>query len=212
MEKENSIRFILVRHGETERNLEKRIQGQTDSPLSERGRQQSEVLARRLARSGRLQAVYSSNLGRALATAALIAEATGHEVVADERFRELSFGEAEGSTWDIINRDFSGISYRWRDHEDGIRFPGGESRAEGVGRALAGMRHIAGNHPSGDVVIVTHGGILASLFGEILQIPPGIRPACKIENASINILRLKTDKDRWKIMTWGDVSHLEDFA
>ena len=201
------VNFILIRHGQTERNLQKRIQGQSDSPLSSLGKYQSRMLAARLADHFRPHVLVSSDLGRAVATAEIIAMKTGLTAIRDERFRELSFGEAEGKTWEIINKDFFEISQAWRDHVPHARFPRGESRAEGVERCMEGLLDLACAYPQRSIAVVTHGGILASLAAKILQIPCGVRPKLSIENTSLNMLRYKSG--RWKFCSWGDLAHLE---
>ena len=93
------LRLILVRHGETEWNAQRRYQGHSDVPLSALGRRQAARAAERLA-ALKIDAVYTSDLGRALETAEIIAEQRGLEVCAEPRLRELNFGVFEGLTFD----------------------------------------------------------------------------------------------------------------
>src|SRR5688500_9825999 len=94
-------RVIVVRHGETAWNNEKRWQGHLDSPLTAKGLSQAQALARRLS-GERFSALYTSDLGRAYQTAQLIAAATGHSVVLDSRLRERKLGVFQGLTSEEI--------------------------------------------------------------------------------------------------------------
>ena len=93
--------LLLIRHGETLWNQQRRMQGQNDSPLTPTGLEQARKLARRL-KDVAFSALYSSDLRRAHETARCIADATGHEVIADRGLRERSFGIFEGLTNDEI--------------------------------------------------------------------------------------------------------------
>ena len=97
--------MILIRHGETTWNRAGRLQGQTDSPLSDLGRSQAEATAKLL--SGEtIDTILSSDLGRTRDTAAAIAQATGAQVLFDARLRERSYGELEGHTWAEVEHKF----------------------------------------------------------------------------------------------------------
>src|SRR5690606_9147241 len=110
--------FYLVRHGETEWNLQHRVQGSSDIRLNETGRRQARHTARLLARRS-LDEIYTSPLSRASETAAIISERLGLGTpISDNAFVERDYGEAEGLTRDAINR-------RWR---GGVPVPGQESR------------------------------------------------------------------------------------
>src|SRR3954468_3280055 len=90
-----TTKIVLVRHGETKWNVEQRIQGQGDSPLTETGIEQARLIGRRLGRE-HFDRLVSSDLGRAMQTAAEIGQLTGHAVDADPRLRERHFGAGEG--------------------------------------------------------------------------------------------------------------------
>ncbi|HYK12627.1 MAG TPA: histidine phosphatase family protein, partial [Burkholderiales bacterium] len=89
--------LILIRHGETVWNRERRMQGQADSPLSDVGLRQARLLARRLQQI-EFKSLYCSDTGRAHHTARTIAELTGHELIVEPRLRERHFGVFEGLT------------------------------------------------------------------------------------------------------------------
>lgn len=146
-------RLALVRHGQTDWNIERRIQGSSDIPLNDTGRTQAAATGAVLA-DERWDAVYSSPLGRAMETARIIARSLG----ADEPrpvagLEERSYGEAEGMTGEAILARYP----------EGTPVPGRESRASVVVRALAALRRLGKAHPGGALVVVTHGAVISSL-------------------------------------------------
>ena len=198
-------KLLLVRHGETESNVIGRIQGQTDTPLTPRGRHQAMMAGKHLQRIT-LGGLYCSDLGRARDTANIIGCYLGRRASEDSRFREINFGEAEGSTWSEMTTRFPDIAARWRNHSKDAKYPGGESRSEAMQRVKAGFMAIHESHPGQVVAIVTHGGVLATVFAWVLGIPEGVRPRCKVLNASINTVAIHQDSAQ--IVSWGDVAHL----
>src|ERR1700730_9268316 len=96
---------IIVRHGQTEWNLKGVRQGHLDSPLTDRGVAQAKALGERLARE-KFTALYSSDLGRAVQTAQMIAAVTGHVIITDERLRERHLGIFQGLSGDEIRERF----------------------------------------------------------------------------------------------------------
>jgi broad specificity phosphatase PhoE len=167
----SSFRLILVRHGETAWNRERRFQGWRDVPLSADGRVQAERTARALARSGAAR-VYTSPLGRARETAAEIAKPSGLGVVADEAFKEISFGAWEGMTLDEVEARFGELHAAWRTEPHRVRFPAGEDLATAGARALGGLARLAAAHAGQTVVLVTHGVIVRLIVLQALGLGP----------------------------------------
>jgi broad specificity phosphatase PhoE len=154
----------LIRHGETAWNAERRFQGQSDIPLSERGREQAEELADMLA-GRRIGAVYSSDLSRALETARPLAERLGLEVVVDPRLRERHFGWAEGRTDDEVDSRYPSA---WWANPDS-RMPGGESRRDVWTRVAEFLDELLGDPPADEIALVTHGGAIRVAAGYLAQ-------------------------------------------
>src|SRR5690349_16626448 len=117
-----ATRFIVVRHGETEWNVEQRIQGAGNSPLTARGLAQADAIGERLARES-FDVLVSSDLGRALQTAGRIAARTGHAVVPDARLRERNFGIGEGLTYAEIDARYPGAFSRTQQMDPDYRVP-----------------------------------------------------------------------------------------
>lgn len=131
--------LLLVRHGETDWNAERRWQGHADVPLNARGREQAAALAEQLADDG-IDAIYTSDLSRARVTAEIVGARLGVPVVADPDLREIDVGSREGLTGEI-DRPWDG-----------------EDSEAHAARILAAVRRIAETHPTGRVLVVTHGG------------------------------------------------------
>ncbi len=147
--------FFLIRHGETDWNVEGRYQGQADPPLNERGRAQAQRVAEAL-REQRLDALYASDLRRAAETAEAIGRATGLPVRYDPRLREIDQGEWQGLLVTEIERRYPDLFRRWREAPLTVTPPGGESIAHLQQRVLAAVEDIAGRHPGQRVAIVAH--------------------------------------------------------
>ena len=109
----HATRIIAIRHGETDWNATARIQGHTDIALNQRGRWQAERLAQALAHE-RFDAVYASDLARAIDTAQALAAASGIEVQREARLRERAFGVFEGQAFADIERRWPEAARRWR--------------------------------------------------------------------------------------------------
>ena len=162
--------FVFVRHGETDWNREKRVQGSKGAPMNEAGHEQAKGLARQLWEVP-IQAVYSSALPRAVETASYIAGPHRVNVITDPRLNEIHHGGWEGlSESELPDLD---LYRRWRDDPTSCMLPGGEPLAAVHDRAVHAMREIAGRHPAADglVAVVSHQIVLALLKCHILDRP-----------------------------------------
>jgi phosphoserine phosphatase len=147
--------ILLARHGETDWNLNRRVQGHSDTPLNDTGRAQARALGEELAEE-RIDAVYSSDLIRAHETARAVAESRGLGVTAIRDLRERHFGTWEGLTdGEIFARFNPAPDSSWGD---------GETRDEMAERVLDALRRIAAAHPESRVLVVSHGGPLRAVL------------------------------------------------
>jgi len=147
--------ILFVRHGETDWNVEHRVQGHSDRPLNATGEQQARTLAEDL-RSERIDAVYASDLSRASETARIVAEERGLEVVVLPALREKNFGTWEGLLdSEIFERFPHAREGPWGD---------GEGTEEVAERVVTALHEIADRHPGGRVLVVSHGGPLRAVL------------------------------------------------
>lgn len=148
-------RVLMVRHGQSEWNAVGRWQGQADPSLTDLGRLQAREAARAL---GTVDAVWASDLRRAVETATIVADLLGvGPVVLDPDLRERDAGEFSGLTRPEIEQRYPGYL------DDGRRPPGWEADQALVERGLRALRGIAAEVPGGDVLVVTHGGLVYAL-------------------------------------------------
>lgn len=201
----NQTTLIVVRHGETSWNREKRMQGTTDTQLSDVGRAQAQALGRRL-KDHDFAALYSSDLSRALHTARAIADHTGREVVIDPRLRERCFGIFEGLTAAEIMSRYPDEHALFASRDPEYEVPGGECSRAFADRCLGGLADIAARHPGAEVVVVSHGLVLDTLYRVAHGLAHGAPRPVPLINASLN--RFGYGKGAWRMELWGDVSHL----
>ncbi len=199
--------LILIRHGETTWNRERRMQGQTDTPLSDLGRAQAAAVGQRLA-THPIAAIYSSDLARAWDTAAAIAQASGRKVVSEPRLRECTFGVFEGLTYPEMAQRYPAEHARFVLREDDYAVPGGESPRQFYERSLACLEDIAAAHPGACTVVVTHGLVLDTLHRAARNLPLNAKREAPLLNASLNIFH--RTREAWIEVAWGDVAHLAE--
>jgi phosphoserine phosphatase len=149
--------ILLVRHGETDWNRDRRVQGHSDTPLNDTGRAQAHALAEELA-GEELDAVYCSDLLRAHETARIVAERKGLDVTAISDLRERHFGTWEGLTDEEIFARFPAA------REGPAAWGDGETREEMAARVFGALERIAESHPDGRVLVVSHGGPLRAVL------------------------------------------------
>jgi len=174
----------LVRHGESSWNARQLVQGQADAPgLTGRGISQAQNVARLLA-GEQVGAIRSSDLLRALQTAEPVAASLGLPVVTDRLLRERSFGLAEGTGLRTLSPQLSGIRYG-RVVDADASPPGGESIRELYARAVRIVEALQGHPEPGDVVLITHGGMVRALLALLVGTGPEGMPWLAIENGLV---------------------------
>jgi len=165
-----AVRIFLARHGQTEWNLEHRFQGHFDSPLTAQGLEQSRRLANRLA-SEPLTAIYTSDLGRASATAVVVAEPHGLQARPRHELREIDCGEWGGLTWEqLIEREPETME-RYRARPSEHQMPGGESLVAVQERAWQFLTSLWPTHAGQHLAVITHHIVVETLLARALELP-----------------------------------------
>lgn len=201
--------LIVIRHGETAWNRERRLQGQLDIPLNDFGVAQARALAEALAGEP-IDAVYSSDLSRAMETALPLAERLGLPVRPEPRLRERCYGELEGMTYAEVAQQRPEDFARWQARVPGYGPPGGESLLGFHERAVETVLALSRRHPGERIALVAHGGVLDCLYREATGMTLEAPREHELLNASIN--RLRCDSHLLTLAQWGDVSHLTSLA
>lgn len=202
--------IYLVRHGETEWNAEKRVQGWSNSPLTERGRGQAEAVAARLAALP-IQAVYSSDLSRALDTAAPIAAAHGLTPQPRPGLREKCFGDWEGLTAADLESRYADEWHRYHVRRElDAPVPGGETWPQVQARIVAVIEGVLEAHPGQDdsIVLVGHGGSLRPAVLHALDAPLSVLLRLHFGNASLSRLDYRCANDS-RVVFLNDTGHLK---
>ena len=157
----------LARHGESDWNVERRWQGHTDRPLTDRGREQAGRLAERLG-DVELDAIYASDLRRAWETAEAVARPRGLEVVRVPELREVHVGSWSGLTRDECAERFPDAFARWQ--AGGSGWDDGESYEAMGERTVAAILRLAAEHPDGAILVVSHGGPIRAVHAHALGV------------------------------------------
>lgn len=202
-----ATRIVAVRHGETAWNVDTRIQGHIDIPLNDTGLWQAAQLGEAL--SGEtIDAIYTSDLLRAHATAQAVARTTGAPLVAEPGLRERSFGHFQGRTFAEIEAELPEDALRWRKRDPHYAPQGGESLVTLRERIERTVTTLAKQHAGEQIVLVAHGGVLDVLYRlatrQELQAPR----TWQLTNTAIN--RLLWTPDGLTLVGWADTQHLDN--
>ena len=195
-----------MRHGQSTWNHEHRIQGQLDPPLSDEGRRQAAHLGRRLA-GRQFVALYSSDLERAAETSRLVGEAVGMEPTPMAELREIYLGDWEGLQTEELAIRFPEAWASWTEEPNWDLVPGGEGSAAFEKRVMAVLDSLFARHREGDVLVVTHGGVIQIALHHVVGRPGrGIFPF-RIQNASLTVIEKRNG--RLVVSGVNDIGHLE---
>ncbi|ARJ41227.1 phosphoglycerate mutase [Pantoea alhagi] len=205
------LQVYLVRHGETVWNAARRIQGQSDSALTEKGERQARQVGERMKSLG-ITHVISSDLGRTRRTAEIIADICGCSVTLDARLRELNMGVLEQRPIDTLSAEEEGWRRTLVNGTENGRIPEGESMtelAERMHQALNACLELpAGSRP----LLVSHGMALGVLVSTLLGLPAHAERRLRLRNCSLS--RVDHQQSAWLASGWvvetaGDISHLD---
>jgi 2,3-bisphosphoglycerate-dependent phosphoglycerate mutase len=203
--------LLLVRHAETEDNVNMRLSGWTDTDLSPRGEAQVEILADHFNRHhGHVDALYSSPLLRARRTAEAIGALTGHAPVLLDDLREMYFGDLDGRPFEELRAAYAHLLEADENSEiEDFVWPSGESRTGFTARVLRITNQIARRHAGLSVGIVTHGGVIATLMTVLNGESAARWRKWVVPNASLSEVVWDSHTGTGALVRHGDASHLE---
>jgi probable phosphoglycerate mutase len=202
--------ILLIRHGETAWNAERRLQGHLDIPLNTEGERQAAQLGAALA-GEEIDHVLSSDLGRARQTAEAVLRARGTtDLQCDPQLRERCYGGFEGLLYSEIEARFPVEFAAWQGRNvDATLPPGknqGESFREFYDRVTTAILAHAARHPGQTLALVAHGGVLECAYRAALGLSLETPRDFKVHNASIN--RFAVEQGKLRLTSWGEVEHL----
>lgn len=203
------MKIYLIRHGQTQWNIERRLQGVGDSPLTEKGKLDAKLLEDRL-REIDIDIIYSSPSTRAIKTSKIIKGKRNIEILVDEDLKEMNIGSWQGKVLDEI-RIKSPQEYHnyWNEPHLYVGNNGGENFYQVQKRAISFIDNIIHERKYNNILLVSHGDTIKSIITyyqnkpmDLLWDPP------LIEATSLSLLEIDSDKIR--VLFSGDISHLED--
>lgn len=201
--------ILLIRHGETDDNKQRRFQGHGGSRLNAVGNEQAARLANRL-KGTDIAAVHASDLDRAFETASAIAETHGLQVAKDARLREVDVGKWQGRSGDEISVLFPDEWSAWRDGRD-ISRGGGETYEAVRARVIEKLIEVASLHVGHRVAVVSHGGAIKSVVAWLISgTTDSMRMLTPVENTGITFLETAPAGSArpFVVRSFNDVAHL----
>jgi len=198
-------RICFIRHGETDWNVEKRIQGQIDIPLNQTGQRQAMAMAFNAAHHS-FAAIYSSDLARASATAAMLAQRDGLEVRQLPLLRERNYGIFQGLTATEGQQQHPEAHAHYLARDPEYDFESGESMRVFAERVTAAVREMTRHHPGQMLAAVTHAGVLDILYRKATGRPLHTPRDFTIPNCALNWFHF--DEHGWHLEHWDDHHHL----
>ena len=201
------VRLLLIRHAETEQNAGGVVQGRADNPLSDLGRRQIAALGAALAGEP-IAAVYSSPLGRALATAEAVAEPHALGVRCDADLAEMDIGAMEGLSSAELRARHPEFLQAWFSEQAGsVPMPGGESLEQVQARASAALRRIVAAHGGETVAVVSHNFLLLTLLCYVIKLPLASFRRLRLHVASVSMVEAR--EGGFRIDLLNDICHLQ---
>lgn len=200
--------LYLIRHGQTRWNLENRIQGHLDSPLTDLGRRQAGWLAEAYA-SVAFDVIYTSTLDRAYETARILRGKRAIDIVRLEALKEINFGEWEGLKFTDLKEENPESFDAFRFSPDTFRPKGGETFREAQARIVEATAGLLRENRGAKVALVIHGAVLKLLMGHFMGTPinriwepPVIQPT--------SVSHLRFEGETFDLVKFGDVSHYRE--
>jgi alpha-ribazole phosphatase len=200
-------RLFAVRHGITDWNALGRIQGHSQSELTDTGRKQAEAISDRLA-CERIDAIYSSDLNRAMDTARAIGRPHALAVHADARLREAAYGDWEGRTMDELRLLYPETVTQWMTEPVAVAPTGGESLEQVAARVGSLLDEFRARPTEEQIVVVGHGGSIRALLCLALNLPQGYSRRVRVDTASLSVVELKPTRS--VVMAVNDRHHLTE--
>jgi probable phosphoglycerate mutase len=198
-------RLLLIRHAQTEWNIQRRFQGHGDSPITEEGQTQLQRLKSRLA-GVEFDVIYSSDLGRTIKTSQML---SGKKMVEEPRLRERGVGILEGLNLEQIMADHAEAFRAFRSGDKDHQIEGGESLQNALNRAWTFLEEMPEKHPGAELAAVSHAALIRLICKQILGLALDAPNFFQIPNTSLTQL-IFSPKDRsWSLECLADTTHLQ---
>lgn len=199
------MKLYIIRHGQTDWNIAKKIQGRQDIPLNERGRYQAGCLKKAM-ENRPVTAVFSSPQIRAMETAKAVASSSGSVVIPVKDLMEINYGFWEGKTEEELLQEDRALYEAWWSHPAETAPPGGESISQVNERCQKAWKEIK-PQLTGDAAIVAHGGLLAHFMEQLLG-SESVAASTVAHNASITTIEYEPETESFTLVEFDDYRHL----
>lgn len=202
------VRLFIARHGETKWNIENRLQGWNDSPLTEKGIRHAELLGKRL-KDTHFQSIYVSSSGRALQTARIVLREREQQMIVHDDLREIYLGNWEGKTFSQLEEKYPVQFPAFINRTIHYQPDNGEDFASLQKRVKTAIEQIVSDHHSGNIFIITHSVCIEVLLAHFKKLPLeqlGTLPV--IKDTSLTIVDV--DHNYFHVKLVGDTSHYEN--
>ncbi|MFW8565503.1 histidine phosphatase family protein [Orrella sp. 11846] len=206
--------ILIIRHGQTPWNVKRWVQGWTDIELNEHGQAQAAELAAFLASNQEdsalaIDALYSSDLKRAVQTAEQLGQALKMDVALHSGVRERRYGMLEGLPFDELKTRAPREAKIWHDRDPDAVIEGAETLREFQTRIVHALNELARKHPSERLAVVTHGGAMDIIWRQASGVALENPQRAILLNASINRIQIDPNTSEWSLIEWGNIDHLK---
>ncbi|MBU5437593.1 histidine phosphatase family protein [Tissierella sp. MSJ-40] len=201
------IKLYLIRHGQSEWNELKKIQGQKNTLLTQKGKKQASLLGKRLIDEN-IDIIYSSDLVRAFETANIIGEVIDKDVIPIKDLREINFGPWEGLTTGELHKQFKEEHLIWMKEPHNLKMQGLETLEELRERAMKCIEPILLENNDKNIAIVSHSATLKTLILGLLDMDLSFYNKISLNNVSLSIIECR---DYNRVLTlFNDTCHLKE--
>ena len=195
----------MIRHAQTEWNIQRRFQGHGDSPITEEGQEQLQRLKSRLA-GLEFDVVYSSDLRRTMETSKML---SGKQRVEEPRLRERGVGILEGLNLEQIMDEHAEAFRAFRSGDKDHQIEGGESLQIALNRAWTFLEEVPEKHPGAELAAVSHAGLIRLICKQILGLALDAPNFFQIPNTSLTQLVFSPKDRSWSLECLADTTHLQ---
>ncbi|MBN1182085.1 MAG: histidine phosphatase family protein [Bacteroidales bacterium] len=200
------VRITIVRHGETVWNKSFQLQGHQDSPLTESGIKQAELLSGTI-NSRNFDCIVSSDLPRAIKTAEILNKNLKLDITYNSGLRERAFGVMEGLKREVIKEKYPEVynAYMQRDAE--FQIPNGESLVQFNARVIQTFDELNKKYKHKHILVIAHGGVLDCVIRHIFRLKPDDLRCFSVYNTSVNTIKIENSV--WILEEWGNMEHMQ---
>lgn len=198
-------KFIFVRHGQSQSNIENRFAGQSETALTKDGQEQAELLCNWIFQNHKVDAIYTSSLDRAYKTALPYFKMSGTKIIKDDTLREINAGKWQGEKYVDIKEKYPEEFDVWKNDIGNAKLPDGESVRELSERIVSEIKRIAQNNPDKTVMVVSHGVAIRAMMAVFLK---GdicyAKELTWVPNASVTVANYDNGKMQFELIGFND--------